>query len=479
MRREHPLRILRYSMKNLWLLIFPIVRGAYHFASREDIAEWLQGTWFELLILLAIFGYGWLNWYFRKFDIFDGQLYVRDGILLTRQRFMPIRNLSAMMIERPVWLRLFRAEYLYADAAGGLLEATDIKLLIRRRDEQLFRSAMPRLRQGKRHHISDRVGIWRTLLFSMIFSSSFSGALYLAVFWFQGGRIARDLLQEFQVSKRLNMISETLAGRLMGIPPAAIAVSIIILSTWLLSFIANLIRYGGFTMESDKRMIAVNSGLVTRRNYLLSSRKVNYIDIRQNVLTKLCNIFSLAVNCPGYGSMRGAIPVCLPILTRRELEETMPMIFPGSRLSKSRLRPPWHSWWGYVCIPVIAAIAVLPVSSILLRLFPAFDDVIRYFRIMLEIPILWKLIVQIIAFTTTGVSITRHHACIRYCKGVTFHTIVCDPDRIVKVRIHRHIWHHLTGKCHVLIYFRSEAPRHCTLIGMQYSEVKEQLKEFL
>ena len=95
MRREHPLRILRYSMKNLWLLIFPIVRGAYHFASREDIEEWLRGTWFELLILLAIFGYGFLNWYFRQFGIVKEQLYVRDGILMKRQRFLPIRNLSA------------------------------------------------------------------------------------------------------------------------------------------------------------------------------------------------------------------------------------------------------------------------------------------------------------------------------------------------------------------------------------------------
>ena len=479
MRREHPLRILRYSMKNLWLLIFPIVRGAYHFASREDVEEWLHGTWFELLILLAIFGYGWLNWYFRQFDVRDEQLYVRDGILFTRQRFLPIRNLSAMVIEKPVWLRPFGGEYLCADAAGGLLEATDIRLLIRRKDEKLFRDAVPRLRQGKRHHYADKVGIGRTLLFSMIFSSSFSGALYLAVFWFQGGRIARDLIREFQLTERLNNISATLASRLMGIPPAAVAVSIIILSTWLLSFIANLIRYGGFVMESDKRMIAVRSGLVTRRHYCLNSRMVNYIDIRQNVFTKLCKIYSLAVNCPGYSSRRGVIPICMPILIRKELEETLPMIFPGSRLSKCKLRPPWHSWWGYVCIPVCMAIAVIPVSAILLRLFPAFDDVIRFFRVMLLIPLLWKLIVQIIAFTTTGVTISKGHACIRYCRGLTFHTIICDSDRIVKVWIHRHFWHHFTGKCHVLIYLRSESPRYCILIGMQYSEVKEQLKEYL
>lgn len=479
MHREHPLRILRYSMKNLWLLIFPILRGAYHFASREDVATWLRGTWFELLILLMIFGYGWLSWYFREFNVRDGQLFVQDGILFRRQRFLPVKCLSAMTLEQPVWMRPFSGTYLYADTASGVRESPDIRLLLRKRDVPLFLAALPRLRKGKRHHFADRVGIGRTLLFSMLFSSSFSGAVYLAVFWFQGGRIARDLIQQFRLTQRLGTVSKTLAARLNGIPPAAVALSIIILSTWLLSFLANLMRYGGFVMESDKRMLNVSSGLVTRRHFYLVNRKVNFIDIRQNVLTKLFRIFSLAVSCPGYSSRNGAIPICLPILTRRELEETLPMVFPGSRLSGNRLRPPWHSWWGYVCIPLVLALAVIPVSVFLRRLFPAVEDVIVFCTVMLEIPILWKLIVQIVSLNTTGLSISKGNVCVRYCRGLTFHTIVGDTDRIVKVRIHRHLWHHFTGKCHLILYFRAEGIRRCTLIGMMYDEVREQLKEYL
>lgn len=479
MLREHPLRILRYSTKNLWLLIFPIIRGAYHFATAEDILVYLKGIWFELLILLVIFGYGWLNWYFRQFTIENEQIYVREGILFARKKYMPVRNLSAMTVEHPLWLQPFRGAYLYADTASGLMERTDVKLLIRQRDEKLFVSALPKLRKGKRHNFSHKVELWRILLFSIAFSNSFTGSLYMATFWFQGGRIARDLIEQFQVTERLNTVSEEVARRLMGIPAAVVTVGILILSTWLLSFLSNLIRYGGFNMESDKRMLSVRSGLATRRHFHLVSHKINFIDIRQNLLTKCFRIFSLAVSCPGYGNQRGSIPICLPILTQKELEEALPMIFPGSRLTKNRLKTPWTSWFSYICLPAIAAAGVIPAVMKARELFPQVSEILTFLQVMLEIPIIWKLAIQLVALLTTGVSGTKGRICVRYCKGLTFHTVIADTDSVVKVKIKQFLWQKLSGKCHVELYFRSEVTKRCVLRSMKLNEVKAQLSEIL
>ena len=145
--------------------------------SPEAVLNWLHGTWFDLLILAIILGYGFCIWFFRKFTVEDGQLYVQDSFIFTRKRIMPVKNLSALTIEHALFLRPFHASYLYADTASGLLNSTDIKLLIRKKDEPLFLSALPRLRQGKRHHYERKVRLWKILLFSVIFSSSFSGAL--------------------------------------------------------------------------------------------------------------------------------------------------------------------------------------------------------------------------------------------------------------------------------------------------------------
>ncbi len=478
MHREHPLRIARYSKKSIWLLIFPILRGAYHIATREELLAWLRGTWFDVLILCIILAYGWLNWYRRVFTVENEQLYVREGIIFIRQRYLPLRNLASMTVERPFWLRPVRASYLCADTASGLLDTTDIRLMIRQRDEHVFLSALPRLRQGKRHHMAHRGGTWRMIFFSMIFSSSFSGAVYLAVFWFQSGRIAGDLIEEWQLRDKLSTVSEDVAAKLAGIPPAAVTVGIIILSTWLLSFVRNLLRYGGFSMESDRRMLVVRSGLLTRRRFWLVNRKINFADIQQNLLTKFCRIFSLAVSCPGYGSRQGSIPICMPILTQREMDEVVPMIFPDIRLTKNTLRPHWLAWWGYVNQPVCLAAAVVPAAEIVRRLYPPAAEAVDLFRVMLLIPIFWKLAVQITSLVTTGVSISDGRICARFCRGTTFHTIIADTDNIVKVRIYQHFWQRWSGGCHLVLYFRSESGGHCTVRSLNYEMVRKTFSQW-
>ena len=492
MHREHPLRIIKYSMKIIWLLIFPFLRGlwevfkawnkeqiqGFHISS-EAVLNWLHGAWFDLLILVMILGYGFCIWFFRKFAVKDGQLYVQDSFIFTRKRIMPVKNLSALTIEHALFLRPFKAAWLCADTASGVLASTDIKLLIRKKDEYLFLSALPRLRQGKRHHYERKVKLWKILLFSVIFSSSFSGALYLALFWFQGGRIVRDIVNELQLTERLNTVSKEVADHLAGIPPIAVTIGIVILSTWLFSMINNLIRYGGFRLESDKKQMFVKSGLMTTRYFYLQNHKINFLDIRQNLLTKFFKVYSLAVNCPGYGNQRGSLPICLPILTQNELIATMPLIFPGSRFLKNQLRPPGSSWWGYVCWPVIGIAAVWPTGEIIERLFPAFQEITNLMQITIVIPVLWKLIIQIASLKTSGVAISKNRICLRYCRGFAFHTIVADTDSIVKVRIQQHIWQRKSNKCHLCIYFRAETPHKCILYGLNYTETREQLAEFM
>lgn len=61
---EHPIKILRYSAKNLWLLIFPLLRSLRFYPfSLQNFVEWGAGAWFDLLVALLILGFGALRWY--------------------------------------------------------------------------------------------------------------------------------------------------------------------------------------------------------------------------------------------------------------------------------------------------------------------------------------------------------------------------------------------------------------------------------
>lgn len=60
--REHPINILKYAGKNIWLLVFPLLRGIR--SIQLDVYafyHWLQGAWFDLLVVLVILGIGYLR----------------------------------------------------------------------------------------------------------------------------------------------------------------------------------------------------------------------------------------------------------------------------------------------------------------------------------------------------------------------------------------------------------------------------------
>ncbi len=479
MHREHPLCVVRYSVKNIWLLIFPLLRGVYSFRpSPEALVAWVRGAWFDVLVLLVILGFGWLKWYVRTFQVQDGIICVYDGIVFRKTRCLPVERLSALTMERPLWLAPFGAMYLNADTAAGVLTSTDLRLVIRRRDAGMFLDVLPKVRQGKRHGYRRNVSFVRSFLFSALFSSSLYGSLYVALFFVQGGRIVRDLLEELQLQRQLGLVSEEVARHLVGIPPAAVTVALVVLGMWLLSFFTNLLRYSAFHMESDRRRIRICSGVVNPRESSLQGEKINYVDLRQNLPSKLMGLYTLAISCAGYGNFKGSIPVCLPLLTRKELVQTLPLLFPNARMTKNTLQAPLTSCWGFVWLPVLLMAAVVPTAWVLRQLVPAAADVIGFLRLMLMIPIVWKLLVQLLALLTNGVSMTPSQICLRYCRGFVFHTVIAGLDKVVKVRIRQQPWHRLFGKCHVDFYVSSEVSSRCTLRNVDIRKAKELLETF-
>ena len=77
--REHPLKILRYSAKNIWLLIFPLIRGVYTYKFDKDwFYSWVSGAWFDIAVLAAIILVGLVRWLFSRIYLTEEELVHRD-----------------------------------------------------------------------------------------------------------------------------------------------------------------------------------------------------------------------------------------------------------------------------------------------------------------------------------------------------------------------------------------------------------------
>ena len=131
MYHEHPLRILRYSMRNIWLLIFPLLRGLTILQmDAQRFYEWIKGAWLDIAILGLIIVFGFVRWYFSRVSISDKYITHSDGVFIKFRKTIPLESISVATAETPVYMIPFRAMKFSCDTRAGIFKATDMKLLV-------------------------------------------------------------------------------------------------------------------------------------------------------------------------------------------------------------------------------------------------------------------------------------------------------------------------------------------------------------
>lgn len=149
--RPHPLYILSNLWRYLFILLLPLVRGLYYvvinsfsltggFQLAVNISNWLQGAWVDVLSLLAFLSLGVLLWATFVVELTADGLLVRRGVFRREVSFLPASQYYCVSLVAPLRLRVFGAQYLRVDTAGGNLTQADLLVMLRRRDcEQIIR----------------------------------------------------------------------------------------------------------------------------------------------------------------------------------------------------------------------------------------------------------------------------------------------------------------------------------------------------
>lgn len=457
---EHPIKILRYSAKNLWLLIFPLLRSLRFYPfSLQNLIDWGAGAWFDLLVALFILGFGALRWYFCSYDIDEISIHARSGILMRQETEIPFARITATVEEHPFYLRPLRAVRLQVDTAAGAIPEADMRLILRLHDLHQLRQHIPVLQNDNSEATAYHPPPWHVLLFSALFSSSFSGAVYIAALFVQGGRIVSDLLEEFRAQQLLEDATDRASSIFRGVPRVAITIGILILTLWLISFGRNLLRYGRFRFRIGNEFLSVHTGILTRRRYHLRDRSIVFSDLRQNLVMKVCGMVSLHIRCPGYGNRWDTLPVLIPLMRRDSSQKLLRQLHAAGELKNPKLRARSRPrfLWAFIWQPILLLCALIVIRFPAIRLFPEFRSAIRFLSIMLTVPLLWFLVIRIVTLVTQSIAMDQKQVQFHFSRGFTFHTIVVKRNHIVRTELVQTPFQHRYGVCH--LYLVCNGPR--------------------
>ena len=108
-RHQHPVAMLRYTYRYLFLLLVPLLRGARYIRTPQGLYAWLRGAWIDLSVVFLLLLLPYLAWQFHTYSLTEEGFVIRRGILLRRVTYVPRGSIVTLSVERPFWLRPLRA----------------------------------------------------------------------------------------------------------------------------------------------------------------------------------------------------------------------------------------------------------------------------------------------------------------------------------------------------------------------------------
>ena len=469
---QHKIAILKYTTANFWLLLIPLVRGLI--AMRFDFYRWLRGAYLDIIVILFIIGIAIVRWLFDLYDIREDGIFIRSGVFIRNEFLLPYKALSCATSKRALWFRPLGAVTLSLDSdshsAKNKRGKADIQLIVPLNDYTQIYDKMPT--ESTNTRISYYASKYNLIFFSLVFSSTLSGVIFLGTLFIQGGRIVGNELEEMFLNA-VSDVTNVVQTIVKGVTPFTVALTLVIVISWGFSFFSNLLRHINFMVQRCGKNIFVENGFFSRWKYFINYSRINHADLRQNLLMKICKVMSVHVSCTGYGKDKNEIPVFVPITTRNRVMGSMQMILPNFTISNISMRPPNWYIMPFIMPPIIMTASFPIAAYFAMKLFPAWDSVIKFLLIMGEIPSVYLLIVKIAAKFTTGIGEEGETVTLRYCDFYQFHTVIVPKNKIVYVRLTQTIFQRFNKTCDVKIYTRGERASRHRIRGIPLAEAEK------
>lgn len=465
---EHPLRIFRYSMKNFWLLIFPLLRGIKTLSlDAQRLYTWIKGAWFDLAVVFLIIIFGYLQWRFSRIGFENDCIVHKSGIFVRLSVKIPINNICSVAEEQPLYLKPFAASYTYINTGAGEKKGVKLLLSSKNADSLMYRISGSDMRYCKIRKSNPA----SVLVFSFLFSSSISGAAYMAALFFKGGDVSKSYISA-ALNKATAETSKAIESFAVSVPETAVTIGILIVAAWFISFIVNYCRYHNFRLVTDKKVAEVSCGIFTKRRYRLNIDSINYTERRRHLLMKMFKAESISVNCPGYGDSDRMLPVLIPMKKKKDK-------FSINRFQRGlyfSVKPRRTSWWRYIWKNVLI-IVFLPIASIVIAdFFPIGTELLRFITFISEIPAFIMLAVNITALSVSGITINGKEITAKYTVGYELRTVIADIDSISEIIVSQSLFQKLVSKCDVDIRFNSRTLQKHKVIGLDADQARTLIK---
>ncbi|MEH6941957.1 PH domain-containing protein [Bacillus sp. JJ722] len=370
-KRLHPIAIVLNALKIIKESFLPIVAVLIFQGARSS-------NYFELIFLgvylVGSIVYGILDWFKFTYRVEDGEIRIDQGIFIKKKRYIRLERIQSIDITEGVLQRLFSLVKVTIDTAGSSKQQAEAVLTaIPKGEAELFQSLLKEAKEVKAvdHEVAETnekpisVVEEEKILFKMSFKELFimaatSGGVGIV---FSGAMAIVGQFAEFidfdKVYSRVEAMV-TVASWLFIV----LFIIAALLFAYAIATIGILLKYAYFTVKKTNKEIVITRGLLERRQFTISSNKIQAIRIVENLIRQPLGYATVYVETAS-GSItdnENAKVMLFPLIKKKHLKQFLEMVsddyvvdvnmnpVPKRALRRYMIRECY--WW----LPVIAAL---------------------------------------------------------------------------------------------------------------------------
>lgn len=463
----HVITVVSYTAKYMILLLLPITRALVF--TNIGFVQWLKWAWLDVLIILLILAFGVFRFFLSGYILQSKGIVVKNGLFWRKQIFVPYKKTGIFFAETPLFFRMIGASNIYIDTDAGDKKHSDIKIIVKRKEIVAFENKISRVlpTQGSIKN-TYHSKTWEVALLSIVFSNTLAGIVFTATFiTFLGKIVGQDL--NAVVLNSATKIADILA---LKIPPIASVTGAVLIGGWAISFLLNMFKNLKFVVCRHGKKVYISSGVFTKRRFLISVKRINYVRITQSVLTKFLKLYSGFIACNGYGKQKNEYPVIIPNGKKKHLKQEITLIFPEVDISENIVKPLKPFLFRFVILPINMILITTTLLIIALYKFKQFSDTVWFIGLMIMLPCIWFLVVKVVAFYHTGIGKNEHNFVLRYTDTFKIYTVLIPKEKIVKIEFSQTLLQKGNDGCDMKIYPFSEGNKPFIVTNMTKKEAK-------
>jgi putative membrane protein len=291
-------------------------------------------------------GMGFMSWRSTTYWLDDVALHYRSGVFTPDERVVPRARVQAVDTATGPLQRAFGVLELRVQVPGAADEDEIVLSAVTPAESARLRAA---LGQPEPAAPDERIALGvRGLLLAALTGPQISAAVSAVAGVFA---LADNVLDVQE--------GEGLLAQLDSPGAIAIALGLVLLAGYVLSFLAAIVVFAGFTVERDAQVLRIRRGLFSRRALSVPLQRVDGVVVVEGLLRSPLGLAALRLETVAHGSERSAGRTLLPLVRRSDAEGVIARLLPELAIEPGALeRPPPRALRRFVLAPALTGAAV-------------------------------------------------------------------------------------------------------------------------